>query len=227
MRQRIITLGIVLAGIFTAQAQEVKFGVKAGLNLSDLSIDIPSRNEVGNLIRTDYNTGMRAGFHIGAFAEVGLSDTWFVEAGVAYSFQGANLKSGESTITEIATGALVHYDKINFESDSYIKAQMLNIPVWIKYDIAGFRPKVGFNLGFMTNVETRIAFEGKVAKYKGSPDKNFDFGLGVGAEYNLPMGLFFDATFNLGLTKLSQKIEEETEMTYKNRVFQIGVGYKF
>ena len=46
------------------------------------------------------------------------------------------------------------------------------------------------------------------------------------------MGLFFDATFNLGLTKLSTK-EKNNDGTYseggkfKNRVFQIGVGYKF
>lgn len=38
MRQRIITLGIVFAGIFTTQAQEVKFGVRTGLNLSDLAL---------------------------------------------------------------------------------------------------------------------------------------------------------------------------------------------
>ena len=46
------------------------------------------------------------------------------------------------------------------------------------------------------------------------------------------MGLFFDATFNLDLTKLSNK-EKNDDGTYseggkfKNRVIQIGVGYKF
>ena len=64
-------------------------------------------------------------------------------------------------------------------------------------------------------------------------NKKFDFGLGFGAEYNLPMGLFFDATFNLGLTELSNKEyskDGETllpSMKFKNRVIQIGVGYKF
>lgn len=63
-----------------------------------------------------------------------------------------------------------------------------------------------------------------------NPDKTFDFGLGVGAEYNLPFGLFFDATFNLGLTDVSTKektIEEFPAFKFKNRVIQIGVGYKF
>ena len=52
-------------------------------------------------------------------------------------------------------------------------------------------------------------------------DDSFDFGLGIGAEYNLPMGLFFDANFNLGLTSLGNN------PSAKNRVFQIGIGYKF
>ena len=52
------------------------------------------------------------------------------------------------------------------------------------------------------------------------------------------MGLFFDATFNLGLTDLSSKQKVKLNQsggvasiipsqTFKNRVFQIGVGYKF
>ena len=56
------------------------------------------------------------------------------------------------------------------------------------------------------------------------PEKRFDFGLGIGAEYNLPMGLFFDANFTLGLTNLAAK---QSKADIKNRVIQIGVGYKF
>lgn len=104
----------------------------------------------------------------------------------------------------------------------------------MKYDISGFRPKVGVNLGFLSKVKGNLEIEGGSAVENKSltPDKKFDFGLGFGAEYNLPMGLFFDATFNLGLTKLSTK-EKNNDGTYseggkfKNRVFQIGVGYKF
>lgn len=107
----------------------------------------------------------------------------------------------------------------------------------MKYDISGFRPKVGVNLGFLSKVKANLEIEGRpvvenTINESLTPDKKFDFGLGFGAEYNLPMGLFFDATFNLGLTKLSTK-EKNDDGTYseggkfKNRVFQIGVGYKF
>ena len=117
--------------------------------------------------------------------------------------------------------------------------QQLNIPLWVKYDINGFRPKVGINLGFLTKIETKGENnEQKTVTESFTPDKKFDFGLGIGAEYNLPMGLFFDATFNLGLTDLSNKQKVVLNQsggvarivpsqTFKNRVIQIGVGYKF
>ena len=101
----------------------------------------------------------------------------------------------------------------------------------MKYDIAGFRPKVGVNLGFLTKAEYKVKNEnGNLDTFSLDPDKTFDFGLGVGAEYNLPFGLFFDATFNLGLTDVSTKektAEEFSAAKFKNRVIQIGVGYKF
>ena len=98
---------------------------------------------------------------------------------------------------------------------------------------------MGINLGFLTKIETKGENnEQKTVTESFTPDKKFDFGLGIGAEYNLPMGLFFDATFNLGLTDLSNKQKVVLNQsggvarivpsqTFKNRVFQIGVGYKF
>ena len=98
---------------------------------------------------------------------------------------------------------------------------------------------MGINLGFLTKIETKGEDnEQKTVTKSFTPDKKFDFGLGIGAEYNLPMGLFFDATFNLGLTDLSSKqkvvLNENggvastvPSQTFKTRVIQIGVGYKF
>ncbi|GIM59587.1 outer membrane beta-barrel protein [Capnocytophaga canimorsus] len=87
---------------------------------------------------------------------------------------------------------------------SYTNYGLITLPVWIKHDISGFRPKAGFNLGYAVNSKTSMWDRSAnsidvITKTKSA----FDFGLGVGAEYNLPFGLFFDATFNFGLTSLS------------------------
>lgn len=233
MNRIITTIAVAFATITAVNAQEFKVGAKAGLLLSDLSIATTSIqwSEGGtSYIKTgDINTTLKAGFHFGGFIEYGFNDRLFVEGGIDYAFQGAKVKSAESTKVNLSTYDSTHEKET--PNKASINTQQLNIPLWVKYDIAGFRPKVGVNLGFLTKTELKTKNEnGNSETLSFNPDKTFDFGLGVGAEYNLPFGLFFDATFNLGLTDVSTK-EKTTEqfpvLKMRNRVIQIGVGYKF
>ena len=228
MKKIFIIAAMAVAGITTANAQEFKVGAKAGFLLSSVSSPKYSETVEGFTETAKFNSGFRPGFHFGAFIEYGFNEKIWVEAGVDYAFQGAKLKSIESTGDP----------KVNLKSSSKWATQQLNIPLWFKYDINGFRPKVGVNLGFLTKAKIEAELENNTdpnekINYSLTPNKKFDFGLGFGAEYNLPMGLFFDATFNLGLTELSNKEyskDGETllpPMKFKNRVIQIGVGYKF
>ena len=239
MKKIFIIAAMAIAGITTANAQEFKVGAKAGFLMSNVSVDSSSDIDIetGKLITSKLNTALRPGFHFGAFIEYGFNEKIWVEAGVDYAFQGAKLKSVEATRINVSDGSLIASEKANIKN-GWLKTQQFNIPLWVKYDISGFRPKVGVNLGFLSKAKTNLEIEGTlpeeniIINKSLTPDKKFDFGLGFGAEYNLPMGLFFDATFNLGLTKLSNK-EKNNDGTYseggkfKNRVIQIGVGYKF
>ena len=215
MYRIITTIAVAFATITAVNAQEFKVGAKAGLLLSDLSIANTSiqwsDGGTSYLTTGDINTTLKAGFHFGGFIEYGFNDRLFVEGEI-------DLTSG-------------HIETGKTEPDVSINTQQLNVPLWVKYDIAGFRPKVGVNLGFLTKAELKGKNEdGNSETLSLNPNKTFDFGLGVGAEYNLPFGLFFDATFNLGLTDVSTK-EKTTEqfpaLEMRNRVIQIGVGYKF
>ena len=231
MKKLFIIAAMAVAGITTANAQEFKVGAKAGFLMSNLSIDDFSATQAGITSIAKSNTSFKPGFHFGAFIEYGFNEKLWVEAGVDYAFQGAKYKSFE-VIEKDNNGNVLSRTKEDVKNAKW-NTQQLNIPLWFKYDINGFRPKVGINLGFLTKIETKGEDnEQKTVTESFTPDKKFDFGLGIGAEYNLPMGLFFDATFNLGLTKLSNK-EKNDDGTYseggkfKNRVIQIGVGYKF
>ena len=56
--------------------------------------------------------------------------------------------------------------------------------------------------------------------------KHFDYGIGLGVEYNLPNnGLFFEASYNWGLANLEKNGDSKNYAN--NRVIQVGVGYKF
>lgn len=237
MKKIFIIAAMAVAGMTTANAQEFKVGAKAGFLLSNVSKEDLSSTQAGITSTAKTNTSFKPGFHFGAFIEYGFNEKLWVEAGVDYAFQGGKIKSFE-VIEKDNNGNVLSKTKEDFKNVKF-NTQQLNIPLWVKYDINGFRPKVGINLGFLTKIETKGENdEQKTVTESLTPDKKFDFGLGIGAEYNLPMGLFFDATFNLGLTDLSNKQKVVLNQsggvarivpsqTFKNRVFQIGVGYKF
>ena len=236
MYRIITTIAVAFATITAVNAQEFKVGAKAGLLFPTVSnIKTTFTNSEG-ITAIEYKTGFKTGFHFGGFIEYGFNDHLFVEGGIDYSFQGAKVKSLEATT--IDNNGKIDIQKEDIQKGKW-NTQQLNIPLWVKYDIAGFRPKVGVNLGYLTKIE--IKGEGDNQKEETQslpPKKRFDFGLGLGAEYNLPFGLFFDATFNLGLTNLSNESKTELDnqgrvssfrpsAEFKNRVIQIGVGYKF
>ena len=146
MKKIFTTLVVAVATILTVNAQEVKFGARAGLNFSTLSF---TEFSDGADIRVKFDTNFKANFHFGVFTEIGFTNQMFLEAGVAYSQQGSKLKSAEAFVLGVSQG------KENLDS-SYFSLNMINIPVWLKYDIHGFRPKVGVNLGYLASMEAKI-----------------------------------------------------------------------
>ena len=143
-------------------------------------------------------TKIRPAFYVGGLAEFAFNDVVLMDAGLTYSNQGSKPKEGD--------GALVQH--------------ALNLPVWFKYDFAGFRPKAGLYAGYILSQQTKA--EGKTE----TVDKDAYYGIGLGVEYNLPNnGLFFEASYNWGLANLEKNGDSKNYAN--NRVIQVGVGYKF
>ena len=180
MKKLFIIAAMAVAGMTTANAQEFKVGAKAGFLLSNVSVDSSSDIDIetGKLITSKLNTAFRPGFHFGTFIEYGFNEKIWVEAGVDYAFQGAKAKSSE-LIKKDNNGNVLSKTKKDVKN-AKLNTQQLNIPLWVKYDINGFRPKVGINLGFLTKIETKGENnEQKTVTESFTPDKKFDFGLGI------------------------------------------------
>ncbi len=77
MKKIILSAFAVMAFGF-ANAQEVKFGAKAALNVASLTGDVV--DDASSLI----------GFQVGGFAEIKLSDKFAIQPELLYSTQGAN-----------------------------------------------------------------------------------------------------------------------------------------
>ena len=147
-------------------------------------------------------TKIRPAFSVGGLAEFAFNDVVLMDAGLTYSNQGAKAKEGDG---------------------KYIQ-HTLNLPVWIKYDFEGFRPKAGFYMGYI--LSSQLKEDGKTETVDKDSYRHFDYGIGLGVEYNLPNnGLFFEASYNWGLANLTK--DGDSKNYSNNRVIQVGVGYKF
>jgi hypothetical protein len=91
---------LVLTGVFflaNVNAQDVKFGVKGGVNFS-------------NIEGEGTNLDARTGFHLGVITEISFSDKFSVQPEVLYSAQGAKLKNfGTSQIDYLSVPILAKY----------------------------------------------------------------------------------------------------------------------
>ncbi len=144
----------------------------------------------------------RISFHVGALVEYAFNDVVLMDAGLTYSNQGYKTKIGDGKVID----------------------HTLNLPVWFKYDFAGFRPKAGIYAGYI--LSQQLKGNGNSRTVDSDSYNHFDYGIGLGAEYNLPNnGLFFEASYNLGLANL--KKNGDAKNYENNRVIQVGIGYKF
>ncbi|AXG75155.1 PorT family protein [Flavobacterium arcticum] len=187
MKKLLLSAAAVMAFSFATQAQEVKFGAKAGLNIADFGGDA----------ETD---GSRTGLHVGAIAEIKLTETFSVQPELLYSMQGAKGK-------ELG----VEYD---------LKFDYINIPIMAKYYLMeGLSIEAGPQVGFLMSAKAED--EDVKDGYKG-----VDFALNGGVAYDLPMGVFFQARYSAGLNNI---YDGEGSDDYKttNNVISLSVGYKF
>jgi len=157
----------------------------------------------------DPNAKARISYLAGLEFEYGLSDKFGLVAGVQYSDQGER-------------------DDVN---DITWRLGNINVPLLCQYYIVkGLAVKAGVQLGFLVS---------KKATYKG---ENYDFdkleSLGlIPSEFRkfdlaIPMGISYefanfvlDARYNLGLIGIFKE-SSSYEDNYRNRVFQLSLGYK-
>lgn len=96
------------------------------------------------------------------------------------------------------------------QSLSYVR-----VPIMAKYYVMeGLSLQAGPEVAFKVGAEDDFTDEAT---------KSIDFGIGAGAAYELPMGLFFDIRYNLGMSNIS----ESDAVDITNTGFQVGLGWRF
>jgi hypothetical protein len=143
----------------------------------------------------------RTSFHFGGYYNYMISDKFAIQPELLYSQQGA---------------------KFEFDLGFFVKASgtyamnYLSIPVMAKYYvIEGLNLHAGPVIGILIS----SSFSGTTGAVS---TNTLDIMLGIGAAYELSMGVNFGLRYNLGLTETISGGDGS-----KNRGIQVSVGYSF
>lgn len=195
----LFTVGVTMG----ANAQEVSFGAKAGVNFSSLS-----GNDAEEL-NLDGNTG----FHLGLVMDIALGNNFSVQPEVLYSTLGAKV---DNFVVEDENGDMM-------SASVEFKLDYIAVPVMLKYYvIEGLSLQAGPQFSFNVNSELETSDgTNTVAIGLEEETESFEFGAGFGLGYELPMGLFFQGRYSKGFSDIFSGSD------MRNSNIQLSAGYKF
>ena len=194
--KKMITFVTLIAMTSMATAQ-VKFGARLGGGIGLMSKDVHDDRYEGQN-KTDkepFSTSSYGGF----FVEIPASEKLLLDLGAMYT--------NYSTIGKGKT--MLH---------------RIDVPLAIKYDISGLRPKVG---GYVSYIPGVTSFENKYRSLTRKDIEKFDYGALFGLEYNFNEKLFIEINFYLGLANLLTKDPRHSSDYLRTRSILVGVGYRF
>ncbi|WP_029272291.1 porin family protein [Flavobacterium sp. KJJ] len=205
----VVALALITFGF--ANAQNVKFGVKGGFNLSSLK---------GNI----ENETPKFGFQLGGLAEFKLTDKFYIQPELLFSTQGGKYQQSG----------------VDYLYKQELNSSYLNIPIMAKYYIidklsleAG--PQVGFLLSAKGKYEVRngTEFLSGSGNAKDTYQKQ-NIGLNIGAGYDLTKNITAGMRYHFGMSNeiryypsITNVFEGERQIRMRNDVLSISVGYKF
>ena len=249
MKVKLFLTVLVLVSI-AATAQKTKFGAKAGLNVSVLSLsgDLPGGGQ----------TTSKTGLVVGATAEFAITKKFSVQPELLFSTDGGTYSYNAPFA---GSNILYYYTQL-------ISTNSLSVPVIAKYYISNdLSIDAGFQLSYLLSAKSELNFNSSGFTITGNNDMNnnqsnlstnsspqnliinhdyelnkLNFGLVLGTTYNLKNGLFLQARYNVALTNFTKNANvlagkesvsgSPGDDRYKganltNSAFQLTLGYKF
>jgi len=205
-----------LALFGAVNAQETKFGVKAGYSLSTMKLE-----------NMDMELDSKSSFYVGGFLEYKFTEKVGLQAELLYSETGGKMSE---SFSENVDGVI-----LSGNQDIDLKLGNLMLPISVKYyPTENFSFSGGLNFAFILSAKNKysinVSADGESLNESGTEDikdeiKSLNLAPFIGAEYQLPNGMFFDARYNIGVTNIvKDPMDGESA---KNSFLQVGLGYRF
>ena len=204
MKKQVVLIAIALFAFTFTNAQDVKFGAKAGVNFASIGGD-----------NTGGSEGL-TGFHVGGLVEILFGEKFGIQPEVLYSAQGAKFED-----TSVPGITATTKNKIDY----------INIPILGKYYITdALSVEAGPQIGFLASATAETEVDGADVTIEDVDLKDqisgTDFSVAAGATFRLPMGVFFSARYNVGVSNVNDGPFADIA-TNQNNVAQLSVGYSF
>ncbi len=193
MKIKILTLAILatFAG-FAAGAQHFKVGVKAGADIHKID---------GKSFKDEFSFG----YHVGGFADIGLTKKWGIQPEVMLSQVNVDTSSTFSSVYK-------------FNDVSKVQLKYLKIPLLVNYMPNEFVSlQLGPQFGILMDNDKSLVQNGKSAFSGG------DFSMLGGLQLNISKIKLY-GRYAIGLSNINDIDNREK---WKNQNVQIGVGYNF
>ena len=169
------------------------FGIRGGVNFSNWSGADASNDDYAN----------RVGYHAGVYSTIFLGESIAIEPGVYYSVRGTQ----NSNIAN--TRAVLNY---------------IDVPLIFRvYFTEGFNFFGGAQASYLLGSTFEGDFFGTTFAYDTESVSSLDYGAIIGLGYNLPKGLNFQVSYDLGLNPVFKNSNAEIY----NRGFKASLGITF
>ena len=177
-----------------------QFGAKAGVNVSNLSSD------------NSLDTNTKTGFYAGLLMNAPIAQDFSIQPEVLYNSVGSKYTSavGSRTLT----------------------LDYITVPVMFQYNLVPqFYLEAGPEFGFLVSAKNKL----ESGSWSGTQELNkdnfnaFNFGLGIGAGFNVTNNIGINARYVAGFTDATDESNQEfgSSANNKNNVFQAGMTFKF
>lgn len=213
MKKLILGIAVLSTSLAFAQTTQptpsstspVRFGIKAGMNVSSLSND-------GTL----EDQGSKIGFNAGVFANIPVAESFSIQPEVLYSQYG-------DKYDDVIAGNRISYARHH----DYIA-----VPVMFQYNfIPNLYVEAGPEFGFLVNAKNKLKNEtnNDVINESGDYKDNlngFNLGIGLGAGYYFTDNIGLTARYVAGVTDIAKDRPGNSD-AIRNNVFQVGLAFKF
>ena len=190
MKTKLLNLAIALLIFSAANSQSFHVGIKGGANISKLT---------GKSFKEEFSFG----YHLGGFAEIGLSKKFSVQPEVLFNQYTQDTASKFNAVYDL---------KSNLKN---IKLNYLTIPILLNYKASDFLSlQAGPQFGILMDQNVTLVQNGKEAFKKG------DFSMLAGVQLKFSSFRVY-GRYAIGLTNLN---DIDNNDKWKSQGFQLGVG---